>query len=56
METVKVSGLEELLHAVGQRVGSGKNIYILFCGDISAETGQSWCPDCVNGMWVWSGR
>ena len=44
-----MSGLEELLHTLGTRKEGDKNIYLLFCGDISKETGESWCPDCVNG-------
>ena len=47
METLSVSGLEELVHTLGVRKG---DVYILFCGDSSEYTGQSWCPDCVKGM------
>ena len=49
MEMLSVSGLEELVHALGVRKGDEGNIYILFCGDISKDTGESWCPDCVRG-------
>ena len=45
-----MSGLEELLQALGTRKGEPKNIYLLFCGDVSKETGESWCPDCIKGM------
>ena len=45
-----MSGLEELLHALGARKGGEESIYLLFCGDISKDTGESWCPDCVNGI------
>ena len=49
MERLSVSGLEECLHALGTRKGGDKNIYLLFCGDVSQGTGESWCPDCVKG-------
>ena len=44
-----MSGLEELLHALGTRQEVAKQIYLLFCGDVSKETGENWCPDCVRG-------
>lgn len=50
MEKLSVNGLEELLHSLGPRKGGDKkNIYLLFCGDVSEESGESWCPDCVKG-------
>ena len=52
MEMLSVSGLEELVHTLGVREGDEGNVYILFCGDISKDTGESWCPDCVKGTIV----
>ena len=37
------------MHTLGVREGDEGNVYILFCGDISKDTGESWCPDCVKG-------
>jgi hypothetical protein len=49
MEVLSVSGLDELVHTLGVRKGDEGNVYILFCGDVSKDTGESWCPDCVRG-------
>ncbi len=44
-----MNNLEELLREVGTRKGKGGRIFLLFCGDVDANTGASWCPDCVKG-------
>ena len=49
LERVKVEGLQELLEAVEQRKGSEEKLFVLFCGSVRPETGESWCPDCVKG-------
>lgn len=49
VEKVKVEGLQELLEAVEQRKGSEEKLFVLFCGSVRPETGESWCPDCVKG-------
>lgn len=28
-----------------------KRIIALFCGSSDSESGESWCPDCVKGMY-----
>ena len=48
MEQVSVGHLEELLQAIGSRQDK-RRIFLLFCGDVDAATGESWCPDCVKG-------
>ena len=49
LERVKVEGLQELLEAVEQRKGAEEKLFVLFCGSVRPETGESWCPDCVKG-------
>lgn len=50
MEKLSVGCFEELLIALGERQNKGKNIFLLFCGDVDEATGKSWCPDCVKGL------
>ncbi len=41
--------LEVLLQEIGKRKDKAGRIFLLFCGDVDAGTGESWCPDCVEG-------
>ena len=49
LTSVRVEGLEQLLAQVEslQKEG-GKRIFVFYIG--SEVDGQSWCPDCVNGI------
>jgi len=49
LERVTAGGLQELLEVVEQRKSSEGQLYVLFCGSIRPETGESWCSDCVKG-------
>ena len=44
-----MDNLEELLREIGSRKDKGGRIFLLFCGDVDAATGESWCSDCVKG-------
>ena len=46
MERFSVDRLDGVLQAVE---GRSEDVYLLFCGGLQPETGQSWCPDCVKG-------
>jgi len=37
-----------LADAISAAASSRKPLYVLFTGAVVAETGRSWCPDCVN--------
>ena len=41
-----MEGPEPALAAAESRSG---DVYLLFCGGVSPDTGKSWCPDCVKG-------
>lgn len=51
LERVIVEGLQSLYKAIGS-LGAKREIYVLFTGNKTADTGKSWCPDCVAGMCV----
>ena len=42
------AGIDDLLKLLEENKDAS-NIYILFCGETN-ETGESWCPDCVKGI------
>ena len=42
------AGLDDLLKLLEENKDAS-DIYILFCGETN-ETGESWCPDCVKGI------
>ena len=46
LERVIVEGLQSLYKAIGS-IGTKRDIYVLFTGNKTADTGKSWCPDCV---------
>ena len=49
LEKLSVNNLEALLQALGQRKDKPGGIFLLLCGDVVAESGESWCSDCVKG-------
>lgn len=51
LERIIVEGLQNLYKAIGS-IGAKRDIYVLFCGNKTADTGKSWCSDCVAGMHV----
>ena len=49
LERLSVGNLEALLQALGQRKDKPGGVFLLFCGDVVPESGESWCSDCVKG-------
>ena len=49
LEKLTVKNLEALLQAVGQRKDNPGGVFLLLCGDVVPESGESWCSDCVKG-------
>lgn len=49
MERLSVEGIESVLLAAEERQDNAGGVFILFCGDVQQDTGESWCPDCVKG-------
>ncbi len=47
LQRISVSSVVELLSAIEQHK---EDVYVLFCGDVRQDTGESWCPDCVRGV------
>ncbi len=47
VQRISVAGMAELLSMIEQH--KGRDIYVLFCGNKTPSTGESWCPDCVKG-------
>ena len=48
VQVVKVEGHEAFKAAAKEH--EGKTIFALFCGSKDAN-GESWCPDCVVGVY-----
>ena len=52
MERLSVEGLDALLQEAEKRQSNTAGVYILCCGSVQPETGESWCSDCVKGKLV----
>lgn len=50
MEHLSVEGIDAALQAVEEHQSNAGGVYVLFCGSVQQDTGDSWCPDCVKGM------
>lgn len=53
MERISVDGLNDVLKTTENKSG---NVYILFCGSVVQDTGESWCSDCVKGKGSYTPR
>jgi len=53
MERLSVEGLDALLQEAEKHQSNTAGVYILCCGSVQPETGESWCSDCVKGK-LWS--
>jgi len=51
MKVIQIQGATfwEAIETVRQ---TEKNVVVYFYGD-RKENGESWCPDCVNGTYLW---
>ena len=49
MERLSVEGIDSVLQAAEERQDKAGGVFILFCGSVQPDTGDSWCPDCVKG-------
>ena len=49
MERLSVEGIEAVLQAAEERQSSSGGVFILFCGSVQPDSGESWCPDCIRG-------
>lgn len=46
-----LQGYENFLKYVDD-LETAESVYILYTGTKLADTGKSWCPDCVEGEWI----
>ncbi len=44
-----ITEIHSILQRVEENPSFSGNLYILFTGSKSPDTGKSWCPDCVRG-------
>ena len=49
MERFSVEGIDSVLQAAEERQSGTGGVFVLFCGSVQPESGESWCPDCVKG-------
>lgn len=49
MERLSVEGIDSVLQAAEECQDKAGGVFILFCGSVQPDTGDSWCPDCVKG-------
>lgn len=49
----KVTGYEEFTKLAESLESTGEPVHILFTGS-KDENGESWCPYCVKGKWIWA--
>lgn len=48
IEVSNPSSFDEEFASIVRKYGDSKYIYVYVYAEKSAETGQSWCPDCVK--------
>ena len=51
-ETVRISEVSEFDDATAKALGTGKPVIIYCYGNWKEGTCDSWCPDCVDGLFA----